>query len=100
MFFFTIEVIELHEKSQKPKPFHSLLICPPIFPRWQPSIIYFHVTSLPFYLCRRWSKANDNVIILLLQNIYMYTIVTLKVVYDHVRKCRKLPLCYLLYKSI
>ena len=31
---------------------------------------------------------------LLLQNIYMYTIVTLQVVYDHVGKCRKLPLRY------
>ena len=29
---------------------------------------------------------------LLLQNIYMYTIVTLEVVYDHVGKCRKLVL--------
>ena len=31
---------------------------------------------------------------LLLQNIYMYMIVTLEVVYDHVGKCRKLALCY------
>ena len=31
---------------------------------------------------------------LLLQNIYMYIIVTLEVVYDHVGKCLKLALCY------
>ena len=31
---------------------------------------------------------------LLLQNIYMYMIVTLEVVYDHVGKCRNLALCY------
>ena len=31
---------------------------------------------------------------LLLQNINMYMIVTLEVVYDHVGKCRKLALCY------
>ena len=31
---------------------------------------------------------------LLLQNIYMYMIVTLEVVYDHVGKCHKLALCY------
>ena len=30
---------------------------------------------------------------LLLQNIYMYTIATLEVVYDHVGKCRKFALC-------
>ena len=33
---------------------------------------------------------------LLLQNIYMYMIVTLEVVYDHVGKCRKFALCYLI----
>ena len=38
---------------------------------------------------------------LLLQNIYMYMIMTLEVVYDHVGKCRKLALCYfILCKSI
>ena len=50
-------------------------------------ILYFHVTSLPFYLCRWWSKANDKV---------NYYLVTLEVVYDHVGKCRKLALCYFL----
>ena len=57
------------------------------------TIIYFHVTSLPFYLCRWLSKANDKVNYSV-QNIYMYMIVTLEVVYDHVGKCRKLALCY------
>ena len=64
------------------------------------TILYFHVTSLPFYLCRWLSNANDKV------NYYfkiftMYVIVTLEVVYDHVGKCRKLALCYfILCKSI
>ena len=31
---------------------------------------------------------------LLLQHIYMYMIVTLEAVYDHVGKCRKLAFCY------
>ena len=45
------------------------------------TILYFHVTSLPFYLCRWWSNANDKV-------------KTVEVVYDHVWKYRKLALCY------
>ena len=52
------------------------LACGPLF-----QILYFHVTSLPFYLCRWWSNANDKV-------------KTVEVVYDHVGKCRELALCY------
>ena len=60
------------------------------------AILYFLVTSLPFYLCRWWSIKGKGKwqCKLLLQNIYMYMIVTLEVVYDHVGKCRKLALCY------
>ena len=37
---------------------------------------------------------------LLLQNIYMYMIVTLEVVYDLVGKCRKLAFCYFIQISL
>ena len=52
------------------------------------------MTSLPFYRCRWWAKANDKVNYYFKIFIYMYMIVTLEVVYDHVGKCRKLALCY------
>ena len=52
------------------------------------------MTSLPFYLCRWWSKANDKVNYYFKIFTCIYMIVTLEVAYDHVGNCRKLALCY------